>query len=99
MYHNKISAKTTMNLQPIDLRNFSKIIKSKSRTITTDGTYFPLRKVMQKGHKKLYDYGRLKLFEKKMLSIIDYTSSLPQAKGEACSSDSINSSLVHVVLN
>ena len=95
LQYNKIGAKTTMNFQPMDLGKFFKIIKYKTRTVTTDGTNCPLRKVMQAGCKTLHDDGRLMLSEKKRLAIIDCVSSSPQVKGAAYSSESVKASFIH----
>ena len=78
-----------MNFQPMDLCKIFKYIKSKTRTTTTQGTDFPLRKVMTTLLDKLQREGRLILVKIKRLVITDYNTSSPKDHTEHYSFDSI----------
>ena len=71
MQHSKIGSKTTMNFQPIDLDKIFKCIKSKTRSTSTQGKEFSIRKVTISGLDKLQSKGRLILEKTKKIVIKD----------------------------
>ena len=94
IFHNKIGAKYTGRMQPCDLGQSFRIMKSKSRTATLKDQESPLTTSLVNGMKKMKSSKRLLLPERKQSAILDCCATSPNVKGAAYSSASIKTSFI-----
>ena len=95
MQHRKIRAKTTMNVQPMDLGKKFKCIKSENKSISTQETDCSLRKVMTAGLDNFQNEGRFILVKTKRICATDCATSSPKAHKESHSFDSTDAAFYY----